>query len=209
MSIKIGVQFNVKQVQDQVGRLKADLQDKVIAQALGKTAEKARAEMTRQITREFAIKAKDVRPSIYIDRPRMGKVSMITIKAFPSKKGKRSRNVMLFGARPAPGSEKRRVKVKLPDGRWVMRVVSVGGGVSVKIRKGESRKVIKGAFIGNKGRTVFMREGDGRLPIKGVQTIDVPQMFNTKRINEAVVRKILQDFPRELNRLVAYRLSKL
>lgn len=208
MSIKIGVQLDIKRVQSSFKGLKTDLQDKAVSQALTRTAKRGVTEMTRRITREYAIKAKDVRPHLHIDRPRTGKVSAITIRALPSRKGKRARNVMLFSARVAPGKEKRTIKVKLPDGRWVTRVVSVGGGVSVKIRRAESRKIIKGAFIGNKGRTVFMRKGGGRLPIRGVQTIDIPQMFNTRRINVAVVRQMQLDFARELNRLAAYYISK-
>ena len=64
-----------------------------------------------------------------------------------------------------------------------------------KIRRTGPKKVIEGAFIGNKGRTVFIREGASRLPIKALQTIDVAQMFNTQRINAKVVQLINTRFP--------------
>ena len=71
-----------------------------------------------------------------------------------------------------------------------------------KIRRDSGNKQITGAFIGNKGRTIFIREGKGRLPIKAVNTIDVVQMFNVKRINLAVRETLLAgleaNFDREL-----------
>jgi hypothetical protein len=73
-----------------------------------------------------------------------------------------------------------------------------------KIRKGGPSKVIPGAFIGNKGRTVFIRLGDERLPIKALQTIDIAQMFNAKRINERVVGKMRSEFPRIFEGEVQY-----
>ena len=71
-----------------------------------------------------------------------------------------------------------------------------------KIRRDGGNKQITGAFIGNKGRTIFIRDGKSRLPIKAVNTIDVLQMFNTKRINlavrEALLASLESNFDREL-----------
>jgi hypothetical protein len=39
---------------------------------------------------------------------------------------------------------------------------------------------------------VFRRTGQGRLPIEPMQVIDVPQMFNTRRINERVRERMEQ-----------------
>ena len=58
-------------------------------------------------------------------------------------------------------------------------------GVTAKVKKAGGRKVVRGAFIGNKGRTVFKRVGKNRLPIKALKTLSVPQMFNEKRLKEA------------------------
>jgi hypothetical protein len=80
----------------------------------------------------------------------------------------------------------------------------------VKIKKAGPRKLIKGAFIGNKGRTVFERAGSGvgRLPIRAVETIDVQQMFNTRRLNAAVINKINQLLPIEFARASSYLIAR-
>jgi hypothetical protein len=68
--------------------------------------------------------------------------------------------------------------------------------------------VIKGAFIGNQGRTVFRRVGKERLPINAVQTIYVPQMFNTGRIKDVVVKLMREKFPVIFEREAKFYLSK-
>ena len=69
-------------------------------------------------------------------------------------------------------------------------------GVTFKIKRTGKRHLIPGSFLINGGKTVMIRTGKSRLPIKALQTIDVAQMFNTKRINNKVVRVIEERFPR-------------
>jgi len=205
--IKIDVRHNIRETAASLAKLKTDLQAKAVNAALNKTADKARAEMNRQITAEFNIKGRDVRAQLKVQRVRGGSSQVAILSAFPRRRGQRSRNVMMFDARPAPGKGKKQVAVQLKNGQWAMVTVPVGGGVSVKIKKNGPRKLIPGAFIANKGRTVFERTGDGRK-IRAVETVDIPSMFNTRRINAAVVKKIKADFPVELQRAVAMYLAK-
>lgn len=53
-------------------------------------------------------------------------------------------------------------------------------GVSIKIMKSGDRKVVKGAFIANKGKTVFQRKTKNRLPIKTVTTMSPSQMISSR-----------------------------
>ena len=71
-----------------------------------------------------------------------------------------------------------------------------------QIKKVGGKKIISGAFIGNKGRTVFIRETGDRLPIKALSTIDVPQMFNTRRIKKRVIKRIEKELPIEFDRAI-------
>lgn len=201
--LRIDVRHNIGQQVKQLAKLRDDVRDKAIAAALNKTTDKARTAMNRQITSEFAIKASDVRAQLSV-RKASAKSNRLeaTLQAFPRRRGHRSRNVMLFNARPAPGRKKQSVVAKMPDGSFRTMIVPVGGGVTVKIKRNGPRKLIPGAFIGNQGRTVFIRDGKGRLPIHGVETIDVPSMFNTRRLHAAVVKKIQADFPVELARAI-------
>ena len=183
--IHIDVRHNIREAAANLAKLKDELQDRAVGAAVRKTVEKARAEMTRQITGEFNIKAGDVRAQLRLSYGRAGgAVKVAKLEAFGRRRGHTSRNVMLFAAR------------------------QVKKGVSVAIKRSSGRKVIAGAFIANKGRTVFIREDKSRLPIRGVETIDVPQMFNTRRLNEAVVKKIKADFPVELGRAISMFLAK-
>ena len=77
-----------------------------------------------------------------------------------------------------------------------------------KITRHGAAQTIKVAFIGNKGRTVFHRTGSGRTPIEAVSTIDVPQMFNTKRINKRVIERIQREFPVEFERAARHVIDR-
>lgn len=177
------VSVDTRDADRMLARLALDQRAPAISAALNKVAAKARTEMVRGITSEFAVMGKDVRERVELQRARRGQL-MAALEAFGVRKGKRSRNVILFTAKPARG------------------------GVTVKIRKQGGRKLIRNAFIGNKGRTVFSREGKARLPIAPVETIDLPQMFNTRRINERVVRRINAELPVEIERAIAMVLRK-
>jgi hypothetical protein len=184
--IAMSVKTNFPEVRRALGRLPAQIRDQVTVAALNKTGDKGRTEMTRSIAAEYAIKSSEVRPQLVVTRANRSRVA-VSIEAFGVRRGKRSRNVMVFGAR------------------------QTREGVTVKIRKDGPRKLIKGAFIGNKGRTVFIRDPyplTKRLPIKGVETIDVPQMFNTRRINRRVVERMVREFPVEFDRAAVFVLSR-
>lgn len=180
--MQISVKTNFPDVQRKVSTLHDDVRAKALTSAVNKTMDQARTQMVREVTGEYAVKAKYVRDRLRLKRASF-KQGAFNIEASLSGTGKRSANVIAFGAR------------------------QVRKGVSVKIKKAGARQIITGAFIGNKGRTVFKRVGAKRLPIKAVATIDVPQMFNQKRINAAVVTAIKARFPtifeREANFYVA------
>ena len=207
--MKIDIRENLNAVKAELSRLQAGIRDKAIARALNRTVEQGRTQMVRAITSEFAIKAGDVRPVIKIRQARGGfGGGMLTADVSAMKDAKRrGLNLIRFGARSAPGAGRKVVRFRGSSG-WAQRVVPVGGGVAVKIKRGGGRKTIAHAFIANAGRTVFIRTGKERLPIRGVTTIDVPQMFNTRRINGAVVQVIRDKFPEILAREVRFYVER-
>lgn len=207
--MRIDIRENLSAVKAELSRLQADIRDKAIARALNRTVEQGRTQMVRAITSEFAIKAGDVRPVIKIRQARGGfGGGMLTADVYAMKDAKRrGLNLIRFGARSAPGAGRKLVRFRGSSG-WAQRVVPVGGGVAVKIKRGGGRKTIAHAFIANAGRTVFIRTGKERLPIRGVTTIDVPQMFNTRRINRAVVQVIRDKFPEILAREVRFYVDR-
>ena len=70
------------------------------------------------------------------------------------------------------------------------------------IKKAGGLKRIEGAFLGNKGRTVFRRVGKDRLPIEPLQVIGFSQMFSSRRISKRVMDKINADLPVEIDRSI-------
>ena len=180
----INVRTNFPDVANSLGKLQSDIADQVLAGALNKTMAVAKTAMSREIRNQFNLTAAYVRDRLHIKRA-FAKTGQFSVSAemIGGDGKRRSANVIAFGASKD------------------------SSGISVLISKGK-RKTIKGAFIGNKGRTVFRREGKGRLPIAPVRTIDVAQMFNTRRINAAVVAAMHARFPAIFQRELAYVLSK-
>lgn len=179
--VAITIKHNFPDVQRQLDALEKDVRDKALVRAVNRTIEQAQTRMSREISREYNIKSGDVKARMFIRRAssRQGSFRIEASLEVSSRKG-RSANVIRFDAKQTPK------------------------GVSVKIRRTGGRQVIRGAFIANKGRTVFQRVGDARLPIKAVQTIDIGQMFNAKRINAVVVSLMLEKFPEIFAREVAF-----
>lgn len=181
--IAIDIRTNFAVVERKLGALRKDIHDKALASAINKTIDLGRTQMVRTITDEFSVKAAYVRERLRVKRasPKQGRFriegSLIGGKAG----AKRSANIIAFVERSVTLAEARRRKKAGTLDR-----------LFVKVKRKAPRKALReGAFIGNKGRTVFERVGKERLPIKPVQVIDVAQMFNTKRIN-SVVRKMME-----------------
>lgn len=189
--IALNLRWNIDQVMRDVRGLRADITDQAAAAALNKTADKARTAMTREITSEFMLQASMVRNVLEVSRAskRLDKLVAV-LRAFgsSSKRG-RSLNLIRFLEKSVTLAEVRR-----------RRKTGTLNTLRFRIRRGQGPKMIPGAFVGNKGRTIFQRVGKSRLPIKGVQTVDVPQMFNTRRINARVVELIQREFPIEFER---------
>lgn len=171
--MNLSITTNFPEVQRQLKALQVDIATKATASALNKVAAQARTAMSREIRAEFNLTAREVNDSLRIKRAR-ARAGLLQLEAelsSISRPGKRSLNLAHFGAR------------------------QTAKGVSVKIKRTGPRKTIRGAFLINAGRTVMIREGKSRLPIRALQTIDVSQMFNTRRINAKVVQMIQERFP--------------
>ena len=171
----------VADVKRELSRLRSDLRDKALGPALNKVGAKAKTEMTRAITEEFALKQAEVRPRLSLSRATSGRL-MVVLDPYASRRRGRSLNLIHFLERRISLADLRRRR-KAGDNQ-----------IQFQIKRGGGRKQLPGAFVANKGRTVFRRVGKARLPIEAVSTIDVPQMFNTRRI----VRRVLDRIDREL-----------
>lgn len=94
-------------------------------------------------------------------------------------------------------------------------------GVSVRIKRLEGRKTVKGAFIATRrwkswqdgaehsDRGVFRRVGRERLPIKYLRSLSIPQAFSNDKVVEAIRRIAIvtfeKNFEQQMNFLTRSR----
>lgn len=205
----IGFKVEIKgiaEVQAKLEELKDSLRGPAMQAAINKTVDKAQAEINRAIREEYAVKAEEVRNSMTVQTARKGQLEA-TIRVFGSKnKRGRSLNMIHFlaAAQAAGVAMKTRgtVGVKKAD------LKALGSQLGFKIKRNGGLRQIAGAFVGNKGRTVFMREGKSRLPIKAVQVIGFSQMFTSRKISSRVMAKIRADLPIEVDRAIKAQLAR-
>ena len=182
---KITIKHNFPEVAKLQAQLEEEVRVQATARAINRTLDQGKTRMIRAITAEYNIKAGVVRESLRIisASAKQGYFRIEGILESPAQRG-RSRNLIHFGAKQTPL------------------------GVMVQIKRNGPRKVIRGAFIANKsnqyGGTVFERRGKSRLPIDSIQSIGVPQMFNAKKVNEQVVRFLIDKFPEVFEREARY-----
>jgi hypothetical protein len=195
--VTVNIKTNLLDVRGALDQLYADTIERAAVSAVNKTMAKANTNMVRAISREFNVTASYVRDRLRIERASFvgGKAR---IAAALVGTGKRSANLIAFVERSVTIAQAKKRMAKGEGGKYTLgngAVVSKALQLRFKIKRNSGVTMIPGAFIGNKGRTVFIREGKSRLPIKALATIDVPSMFNTKRLNSAVVAAIQTDFP--------------
>lgn len=183
---KIDIRTNFPQVQRALAQLQADVGGRAQVSAVNKTIDFGRAEMTRQITAEFNVKAAYVRERLRVRRAsaKQGRFSIEGSLIGGAANRRRSANIIAFVERKTTLAQARK---RSKDGTLSQ--------LYVKVKRTGPAKPLKGAFIGNSGRTVFRRTGETRLPIEPVQVIDVGQMFNTKRINTVVRQRMQRKYP--------------
>lgn len=199
LSMKVEL-FGFDELKRKIDLLPTEMRDKAIRPAINKVADKGTAELTRAITDEYAVKANEVRNAVWV-RKAHGDLLEAVVTVFGSAKRRgRSLNLIHFLAAVQAAGKAHAVR-----GKRVSKAdrAALDQQLGFLIKKAGGIKKIEGAFIGNKGRTVFIREGKGRLPIKPLQVIGFSQMFNSKRVSARVMKKINDELPVEVDRAVA------
>lgn len=195
--VALTIKHNFPEVQRQLNQLRADIGKHATARALNRTIESARTDMSREIRKTYTVSTSYVRERLAIRRATF-KAGRFAMTAELRGTGKRSANVIAFlekSATLAEGRKRKKAEGKRPELRF-------------KIKRVGGKQVIRGAFIGNKGRTVFQRTGPGRKDIEPVQTVSVAQMFNAQRVNDAVTRAMVKKFPGIFEREVRFYTAK-
>jgi hypothetical protein len=188
MAVLLSVKANIAGVRDELNKLRADLRDRSIANAINDTVVQTKTAIARDIRKTYNLDAEYINNRLKI---RNASRTGIRIEAALSAPGRRSANLIRFLER----------KVTLAEGRRRAKKGTLQG-VFVQVKRGGATKLVRGAFIGNSGRTMFRRVGSSRLPIYALQTIDVPQaMF--RRDGVKVMEQLVQDrFTKNLQRQI-------
>lgn len=196
--MQISIKTDFVGVQKALDSMQRGIREKALASAINKTIEQARTQMTREITSEYAVERAYVRDRLQIRRASFkAGVFGMSAELVGGDGRKRSANMIRFVNK----------FVTLVQIRKAAKTGTTPQ-LQFKVRRAGGKQVITGAFIGNNGRTVFIRTTDKRLPIKAVQTIDVASMFNQRRINARVVGLINEKFPELFAREARYFTDK-
>lgn len=201
--MQLSIKTNFPDIQKQLDGLQGDIASKAIVRALNRTIEQGQTEMGRAIGEEFNLARAKIREKLEIRK---------------AKSGFKGGQLKLFATLLSRDPSGRRKAINLIN----FAAKETRKGLTVKIKRQGGRVVAaRRGFIGNQGRTAFMRTGEpkrrmkkghsaGKMkePIRALQTIDVPQMFNTKRINRRVVEKLKAIFPTVFAREVAFYTRK-
>lgn len=201
--IKIDIRADFGPILKQLEGLKRDLQDKVIARTLNTIGGSTRLQARKEISREFNLPSAEVGNMIRVQRATVKGRNLEVAVVAESKRG-RSLNLVRFVERRVTLAEaKRRRKGGTLD-RLRVKVKKTG---PVKML-GRPKWAASDPFIitANGGTFVAARRktpGPRGGLIGGVQTIDVPSMFNTKRLNALLLQQIRAKFPGEFDRQFA------
>ena len=198
MVMSVTVKFDPSAVIAKLNEVKNGLGDRAVRSAVNKVGAQAQTQMSKAIREDYKISAALVKERLQLRKATGGRAVTFTAVLIgnPESGGrKRSMNLVHFLEKGAQEKAfKRGTGWRLDQ-------------LKFQVRRAGGKESITGAFVGNKGRTVFIRTGESRLPIKAVRTIGVPQMFSTKRNVGRVQAYVRENFPRVLQSEVKYFLS--
>jgi len=211
--IKFSLRNNFPAIARRMEQLPEEIANKAMARALNQTVEQGRTQMARTIAEEFRVTVGDAKRRLIIERASFRGALRLRASLQANRAGglhgndERGMNLINFAEKSITlAAARKRVKAgeggsySLRNGAKVQKALQV----QFQIKRSGGKKVIPGAFIATNKRTggtaVFIREGKGRYPIKTLTTIDIPQMFNTRRINQVVRQVMLDKFSSNFDR---------
>lgn len=190
--LNIDVRHNISDVSNQLKSLSGTLQTKAISRALNKTAQQGRTAAAREIRAEYKVKARDVNKAITIRRAGKELVSRLMVEGKPLP-------LMAF----SPRQTKAGVRVKIKG-----RNVVIPHAFIATMKSGHQGVFARGGYKGSFkrsgksfGRFAF---GSRRLPIGEFMTFSIPQSFNNPKVQEKVVARIQEQFPKVLLQEINY-----
>jgi len=184
--MRISAQIDMSRAIEKLRTLPQKVQDRAIKDTINKVADRTNTAMKREITGEYTMKSGRVGEQLkVIKASNKGAVIQAILKATGSGKG---RNIGSFKFSVVKGSGPYKyVRAKMKDGSWKMLKVRAGAGVKYQIKKNGAVHFLPGAWLATNGVAVLFRDQRQDYKVRGFTTIDVPEMFNAKRINQRVI----------------------
>lgn len=206
--IVLNVRHNFPDVIKQLKEFPEKVADKVMARALNTAVQQAKPAMAGEISREFRISVAEVKKRLQVHAAkRKGGIYVLeaSLEATQRTRGWGMGIINFVEKVTTLGQARKRAKA------------GTLSQVFFQIKRSGGKKFIKGAFIATNPKTggtaLFVRVPGTTMSsrskyagtkhaeqIEAQTTIDIPQMFNTKRINQVVVATMLQRFEANFQR---------
>ncbi len=171
--------FEVKGLDKVLAALNPDVVKKAAVRSLNDLGEQLKNQTVKEAREKY-----NVPSGTFKKKLKVKKANYSNMKWSMEIPGDRKMNLIHFGAR------------------------QVKKGVSVKVLKTGARKVVKGAFIANGGKTVFQRKGKERLPIKTVTALSPSQMIS-KGLRDRKLEEAKKKAPSQFKKNFDYYISKV
>jgi hypothetical protein len=180
MTLRVNVKHDVNRALRALGNDRAAVK-KAAARALTRTADQVRSAAVKEIARETGLKQKDVRVALSRVRATVGKLLAAVVAVG------RAVNLIRF-------TRQTREQARRAGG-----VVANAWG---------RRRLYRGTFIGNQGRTVFRRVGESRLPITVVHGPSIPREMARENVAKQLARVIRTRWPINFEADMRFYLSR-
>jgi len=175
--------LNIDGFEEAINYFRGDIVQKTAIRSSKIEAKRFVTGSVKDVRKEYNIKAKDLKTHIHINKA--DRYDMATLIKIESKR----LSLSMFA----------------PKIRRIRTDNGYREGVSVKVKKRERRKIVKGAFLFD--NTIYMRETKARYPLGVVNTLSIPQMFNEDIINRSK-RRFEENYPKTFSHNLNYYLSK-
>lgn len=185
MSVRIVIDdAALRDVQQKLGTI-AHKAPNVIANSLNRSISNMNANITKEVRKDYHVKAGDIKSSLNSVRASPNKLT-----AQVTSKGKLM-GLDKFKVSPKTVNPKRKSQLK------------------IAVKK-DGVKQIMGAFVANiHGTKIFKREGTKRLPVARLMGPSIPQMIGNEETVELIELKAWVAYQKNLNHYVSHLLSKL
>ena len=178
--MKLSIKHSLKGLSRRLDQQRKEM-PKVITTALNRTAGNAAVAVRRGISQATGIAVGKIKPRMALKKAtRSRQIAILTAFAHTP-------NLVRFASAAAIGASLKRKGKGLKAKAWAKRA-----------------RVFPGTFVANRGRTVFVRRGKGRLPITNVYGPSIPRSMGSKRVlrhvQEIIVRRWRINFAHEFKR---------